>query len=623
VKQKMARMATLLGFHTRNPTREALLVEIQSKNVLQQVPQYLRDLYVLLEETSDPLVMVDQAKPLLDQLKQEVGATTSTEMENDDVSDMTLGRYVEPLTHVLLLKLIVNLSMAYRTVAIDKLKSLTAGLGMPFEQVEKSIVQFTQTKTLSVRIDHRAGCLRFGDANLESDIMRSQLTILAKKLSMVDQVLYPSDITNRLHERKIQFDMIRSNVDAEHAANLERKMFIEKRKEEAEKLAQEKIKAELRIKTEEDSTRKIEEERRMARELRMREQDKHKRIQMELENQEKKRVMRAMGKKLDDITEEEMAKIDTEALQKEHQAKINKEKEDADRKTKEAAKKLDYLVRAIRIEELPLIKRKYEEKIKLDRERYEQETIEKSQKAKEQWEADVNDKALLEAHSVFAYCAVFENSIIVDRKAKHAILCKEAEEQAEIAAEKAKMRRARRRRDDEIKQKEEEEAQQKEEEERKKAEEEARKKEEARREREAKEEEARQAERRRMEDERRRNETSSATSSTQPSLPTNSRFAAASSATSGSGATSGGGAGKYVPPSRRGGTNSTSTTGGGGGGGRNNEGRSTDDRSRAYPGGGRYEGRSSQGGGSNDRHGGDRHSGGSSGGGGAGSGWRK
>jgi len=59
VKQKMARMATLLGFHTRNPTREALLTEIRSKNILEQVPQYLRDLYVLLEETSDPLIMVE------------------------------------------------------------------------------------------------------------------------------------------------------------------------------------------------------------------------------------------------------------------------------------------------------------------------------------------------------------------------------------------------------------------------------------------------------------------------------------------------------------------------------------------------------------------------------------
>jgi translation initiation factor 3 subunit A len=342
VKQKMSRMATLLGFHTRNPTREALLLEIHSKDVLSQVPQYLRDLYFLLEETSDPLIMVDQAKPLLEQLEQEVGATTSTEMENPNVTDTTLGRYVEPLTHVLLLKLIVNLSLAYHTVSIEQLKSLTAGLSLPFEQVEKSLVQFTQTKTLSVRIDHRAGCLRFGEADLEAE--RAQLTILAQQLYRVQPVLTPiSDNTaHRLSERRALFEKIRQNVDAEHAANLERKLFIEKKKEEAEKLVQEKLKEDLCLKAEEEALRKAEEERRLARELRMREQDKHKKIQLELENQEKKRVLVAMGKKMDEITEEEMAKIDTEALQKEHQAKINKEKEEAERKTKEAAKKLDY-----------------------------------------------------------------------------------------------------------------------------------------------------------------------------------------------------------------------------------------------------------------------------------------
>jgi translation initiation factor 3 subunit A len=582
VKQKMARMATLLGFHTRNPTREALLTEIRSKNILEQVPQYLRDLYLLLEDTSDPLIMVEQARPLLEQLKQEVGATTTTDKENDDVTDTTLGRYVKPLAHVLLLKLIVNLSAAYHTVSIEHLKKLTSGLDMTFEQVEKSIVQFTQTKTLSVRIDHRAGCLRFGDAELESDIMRSQLTVLSKQLQSVNQILNPPDLTKRLEERKVQLEAIRANLPSEHAAILERKNFIEKRKEEAERLAQEKVKDELRIKFEEEAARKAEEEKRIAREQRLREQEKHKKIQQELENQEKKRFLVAMGKKTDDITEEQMAKIDTEALQKEHQAKIDKEKEDADRKTKEAAKKLDYLVRAIRMEEIPLVKKKYEEKTKMDRERYEQETIEKSKKAKEQWEADVKDKAVLEEHSVFAYFSSFEGAVMVGRKAKHEVLCREAEQEAEIAAEHAKFRRARRRRDDELKRKAEEETRRKEEEEREKAEAEALKKEEARREKEAKEEEARQAERRRMDEERRRNE----------SAPRGPSVGGAGSA----------GSGKYVPPTRRG---VDSSSGGGGPDDR--------DRNRGYPGGGRYEGRS--GGGDRGGRGDDRGGyGGSSGG---------
>ena len=42
MQEKMARMATLLGFHTRNPTREALLEEISSRGIFEQVPAYLQ-----------------------------------------------------------------------------------------------------------------------------------------------------------------------------------------------------------------------------------------------------------------------------------------------------------------------------------------------------------------------------------------------------------------------------------------------------------------------------------------------------------------------------------------------------------------------------------------------------
>merc|ERR1711933_488324 len=101
---------------------------------------------------------------------------------------------------------------------------------------------------------------------------------------------------------------------------------------------------------------------------------------------EKKRFLKAMGHKTDFMTEEQMANIDTAALQKEHQDKVNKKREDAERRTREAAKRLDYLVRAIRIEELPMVKSKYEEKIKGDRERYEAEVNEKIKKDKLQWE---------------------------------------------------------------------------------------------------------------------------------------------------------------------------------------------------------------------------------------------
>ena len=538
VKQKMARMATLLGFHTRNPTRESLLTEIRSKNILEQVPQYLRDLHFLLEETSDPLIMVEQARPLLEQLKQEVGATTTTDKENDDVDDTTLGRYVKPLTHVLLLKLVVNLAASYHTVSIDHLKKLTSGLDMTFEQVEKSIVQFTQTKTLTVRIDHRAGCLRFGNADLESEVMRTQLTQLSKQLQSVSLILNPPDYTKRLQIRQSNLETIRANLDAEHEAILERKNFIEDRKKEAERLVQEKVREEARVKAEEDALRKAEEERRIALEHKLRETEKLKKIQKEMEDKEKLRILAAMGKKTDMINEEELAKMNAETLQKEHQAKIAKEKEEADRKTKEAAKKLDYLVRAIRIEELPLIKKKYEESIRKDRERYEEEVQEKAKAAKAQWEADVRDKAILEEHSVFDCFSDFEEAVMKGRLAEHEELCRAADQKAEVEAEKGKILRARKRKEDEIMIQKEEEKRLREEEERVLAEEEAAKKEAAKRAKEAKEEEARQAERLRMDEERRR----------QDSGP---RRGPGGGSGGGGGGGDGGGGSKYVPPSMR------------------------------------------------------------------------
>jgi translation initiation factor 3 subunit A len=567
VKQKMARMATLLGFHTRNPTREALLIEIRSKNIISQVPQYLRDLYYLLEDNSDPLVMVEKAAPLLGDLKKELGSTTTTDSEedNDDVEDTTLARYVKPLTSVLLLKLLVNLASAYHTVSTDHLKKLTAGLDMSFEHVEKAIVLFTQSKTLSVRIDHRAGCLRFGDAQMESDVMRSQLTVLSKQLEAVCRILQPPDQSKSLERRAKVYQEVRSNLVSEHEGILERKNFIEKRKETTERVAQDKVREEARVKAEKEAARKAEEQNRVVREQRLREIEKQRDIQKELDNQEKKRFLVAMGKKAEEITADELAKIDTDKLQKEHQEKISKKREESERKTKDAAKKLDYLVRAIRIEELPLIKAKYEEKTKQDKERNEADSLETAKKAKLQWEADVKDKAVLEEHGIFDYFAEFEEAVMVGRQAKHQDLCIKADTEAEQAAEKAKFDRARKRKSDEVKRFAEEDARRKEEEEKEKAEDQKRQRDELKREREAKEDERRQAENKRMDDEQKKKETTRA------------------------------GPSKYTPPSRR-----------GGGGEDRGPNRFNDAGGSSYPGGGRYEGRSGGNSGGGDGGGGGR-----------------
>ena len=116
---------------------------------------------------------------------------------------------------------------------------------------------------------------------------------------------------------------------------------------------------------------------------------------------------------------------------------------EAERKIKEAARQLDHLVRAVRIEELPRIKASYESKIKEDRENYEREVIEKAKQAKEQWTIDVKEKKELIECSVFDYSSVFESRIMAARNVVHDKLCKQEDERAEMEAEKGKLARAR------------------------------------------------------------------------------------------------------------------------------------------------------------------------------------
>ena len=551
MQEKMARMATLLGFHTRNPTRENLLEEITTRGIFEQVPPYLQQLYYLLERDSDPLVLVETAKPLLEQLSKQVGEESS------------LSRYVEPLRSVLLLKLLWNLSSAYHSVRIDFLKDLTSGLGMTFEHVEKAMVLFTQThKGLVVRLDHRSGCLRFGDAQLESYTMRSQLTALAQQLDKVCQSLSTGVDASKNEARTKLYESVRASRDAGHTKMLERKAWIEQRKEEIERLAQEKIRQENEQLAAEEAARKAEEEQRIQREQKLREQEKQRKIQKEMENLKKQQLLQAMGHNIEALSQEEIAELDTAALQKEHQDKINKQRDEAERKTKEVAKRLDHLVRAIRIEELPLIKAKYEAKVKQDREQYEQEVIEKVKRAKKQWESDKQEKERLAAHSVFDYIKEFEDKVMEGRRLKHVVLCRQADEDAEIQAEKAKMQRARKRKQDEQKRLAAQEERRKREEEESKAEEERSKKEEARRERDRQDEERRQAEAARMAKEREEKSRSQEVRGGRTARGLD------------SGQGGGGGGGKYVPPSRRG----------------QGAGSRVDDRGSSY-GGGRYEGR--------------------------------
>jgi translation initiation factor 3 subunit A len=213
---------------------------------------------------------------------------------------------------------------------------------------------------------------------------------------------------------------------------------------------------------------------------------------------EKKRYLTAMGRSVENMTAEELKTVDTAALAKEHAAKATKTREEAERKVRETARQLDYIVRAVRIEELARIKEGFELRIKEDRRRYEEEeVVEQASKAKDQWTADVADKMALGECSVFDYTSTFESMIMSARQIVHVKACEQDDQRAELEAEKGKLNRARSRKEEEIRKAEEARLAAEREEAERRAEEEWQRKEEERR---ARQEELERKERLRMEE---------------------------------------------------------------------------------------------------------------------------
>jgi hypothetical protein len=129
----------------------------------------------------------------------------------------------------------------------------------PDHQVEKMIVVAVKQKSVSLRLDHsHQGLLRFGSGGsgggkgggsssggggsamlmMESEAMRGQLTTLAHQLEKVVAIVNPAaaaaasaaaagrTAASADSKRAVLFAAVRSNMDKEHAAALNRKVHV-------------------------------------------------------------------------------------------------------------------------------------------------------------------------------------------------------------------------------------------------------------------------------------------------------------------------------------------------------------------------------------------------------------
>lgn len=403
-KNKNNRLTNLLGM-SQAPTRAVLFKDAMSKGLLKRARPEIRDLYQILEVDFHPLSICQKISPILTQI------ATDPEME----------KYVLPLQQVILTRLLQQLSQVYESVELSFIYEL-AKFPDPFQvtsgTIEKFIMNGCKKGDLAIRIDHAVGVLTFdsdvfssakalhpgsGAGSTENEtsavqrlqstpaeIVRSQLTRLAKALYITCQYVDPSYNAAQQQQKAISLQRAQAGAQEEHRNTLERRVVIEQRKALASDALQKKQKEEetrKRIQVqqlqEREASRLVEEQK--ARE-RKRLQDEKRRVQQETIAKEIEDLKKHKNIDLGDINIED---LDSDRLRMLRIEQLAKEKNELNNSLRVTAKRIDHLERAFRKEEIKLLPKDFEAQRERDLAAYEKAKEETLKEAARKHKEDV------------------------------------------------------------------------------------------------------------------------------------------------------------------------------------------------------------------------------------------
>ncbi|RUS28724.1 hypothetical protein BC938DRAFT_481529 [Jimgerdemannia flammicorona] len=368
---KAARLSSLLGMGAA-PSRSGLLKEALSKNILRRVRPELRELYNILEVQFHPLSICKKINPIMTQLAQ----------------DTEFAKYVKPLHQVILTRLLQQLSQVYTTIKLEFVINL-ASFPEPYNYdaatIEKFIMNGCKRGELSIRIDHATRSLTFETdlfaapkrtvaegpklQSSPSDLMRTQLSRLAKCLHTTVHMIYPSELKVKETAKKEAFGRALAGAEEEHQGALARKVIIERKKELIETLIMRKEKIEAAEKARRAQQEAETERLRLAEEAKKREIDRIRKANEDIQRQEAEKLVEHLKKNKIalQMNPAELANADTQTLVKLQVEQIEKEKKELNDRLKAIAKRMDHIERAFRQEEIPLLEKDYERQRKADR----------------------------------------------------------------------------------------------------------------------------------------------------------------------------------------------------------------------------------------------------------------
>ncbi|KAH6620118.1 hypothetical protein C7974DRAFT_464864 [Boeremia exigua] len=483
---KNSRLTNLLGMN-QAPTRAILFKDALSKGLLKRARPEIRDLYNILEVDFHPLSICKKISPILAQ----IGA------------DEEMKKYVGPLQQVILTRLFQQLSQVYDSVQIKfvlELAQFPEPFGVSKGTIEKFIMNGCKKGDLAIRIDHAAGVLTFdsdvfssakamhtgsnaGSAESETrsvqrlqstpaEIVRSQLTRLAKSLFVTCQYVDPSFNAERIRQKEAALARAKEGAEQEHQETIARREIISQKKEAAAKALQAK-------ETEEQSKRalraqqiKEEETRRLAEEQRQRAEQRIKAEQQRIQREEIEKQLKELKAttKVDIDLPENLEDLDSTRIRILKLQALEKEKAVLAETLRITGKRIDHLERAYRKEEIKHLKEDYEKQQKADEVAYEKAKVEELKEAEEKHKEDVALKHRL-SRLVPVY-ADFVNTVKSNRKAEFEKRSRAAQKDLE-AKKLARVKEVKERLARERREREEAERRQREEEEREAAEAEA------------------------------------------------------------------------------------------------------------------------------------------------------
>lgn len=469
LREKNARMASLMAF-VSIPTREDLIDAIETSGIIHKAIPDVQALYRHLEmEEIDPLQIVQLVKVFLDKLRS---------------TQAILSGYTASIEKLLVRRVLFQLTRVYSTVTIDHLKSIFHGLDVTYEEIEQLIVRSRSLSTVSqssahnlpttygkakqydagsssghantisvmpkikIRIDHIQKCIRFNDA-IELEANPTQLCALGERLARALNRLHPDQ--RRADVRTKVFSQARRHLNETRRAMLSRGELIERKKEEFELLQQEKQKLLERKREEYENVRQILEKARIDKETLRREMEKKQRIKEEIALKETKQALNQLGRNdLDTMDLENIDREKIDELMKKAKMKAQRAKEEAQRKIRENARRLDYIIRATREVEQPVLQQQFIKAKQDAKINYEKSKEERIKNAREEHENGLKEKErllpaqeiILEFETAHFRRRLEEFKLISEEQRKAALLAKlqkrAANAKARFEDEKAK-----------------------------------------------------------------------------------------------------------------------------------------------------------------------------------------